>query len=130
LLGLLCSVALIGAACGGDFSPADRVDDRASASTPAARGEPVGRPGLGFRPYYDADVEGCMVDVVTEGGPAAAAGIQEDDVIIELGDLVVFDVRSYAEALDQLTIGQRVTVKLRRGDMTVQLEAIVGRSMR
>ena len=71
-----------------------------------------------------------MVDVVTEGGPAAAAGIQEDDVIIELGDLVVFDVRSYAEALDQLTIGQRVTVKLRRGDMTVQLEAIVGRSMR
>ena len=71
-----------------------------------------------------------MVDSVIEGGPAAKAGIRDGDVIIELGDSIVFDVRSYSEALQQLTIGQKVKVRVIRGNEILHLDATVGRSMR
>src|SRR5262245_15352691 len=69
-------------------SPA-AVPSAAAAPGAAARtappAEPGGRPGLGFRPDYDADVEGCAVADLVPGGAAAAAGIEVGDVIVALG---------------------------------------------
>ena len=127
LLVLFCGMALV-TACGGDFAPPVKVEQ-----PPPVRpssNDPAGRPGLGFKPAYDSQADGCMVDSVIEGGPAAKAGIRDGDVIIELGDSIVFDVRSYSEALQQLTIGQKVKVRVIRGNEILHLDATVGRSMR
>ena len=92
--------------------------------------EPGGRPGLGFKPAYDSNADGCLVESVIAGGAAAKAGIRDGDVIIELGESIVFDVRSYSEALQQLTVGEKVKVRVIRGDEILHLDATVGRSMR
>ena len=114
--------------CGGDLAPPVRIKEPAPVS--ASSNEPAGRPGLGFRPGYDSQADGCLVESVNEGGPAAKAGIRDGDVIIELGESMVIDVRSYSQALQQLTIGEKVMVRVIRGNDILHLEATVGRSMR
>ena len=109
-------------------SPAAAPPGAAPRTAPAA--EPGGRPGLGFRPDYDADVEGCAVADVIPGGAAAAAGIEVGDVIVALGDVACDSVAGYAAALNTLSIGDRVEVTLRRGSRELKLPVVVGRSNR
>ena len=91
----------------------------------------TGRPGLGFMPVYDAaDLPGVSVESVRPGGPAAKAGIQPGDQIVELAGAEVEDVFAYTEILEGLKIGQKVGVLVLRGDNRVELEVVVGRSNR
>ncbi len=100
-------------------------------SAPPSTAQPEGgRPGLGIRPEYDADAEGCVVGDVVPDGAADAAGILPGDVIVALGDQEVTSVATYAVALGNLAIGQKVEVTLKRGTQTVKLPVVVGRSNR
>jgi S1-C subfamily serine protease len=84
------------------------------------------RPALGFMPEYDTAVEGVVVGAVREGGPAAKAGIEDGDVIVMLNGEAVVDARSYAEVLDEQTIGATVPVRIRRGQQQLELKVEIG----
>lgn len=70
---------------------------------------------LGVVPDYLFDEEGMRIDGVTEGKPAAMAGMQKGDVVIQLGDSAVVDMMSYMRALSAFEEGDETTVKFKRG---------------
>jgi hypothetical protein len=71
---------------------------------------------MGIMPSYASDGEGVKVDGVTEGKPAQKAGIQQGDVILQLGDFETKDIQKYMEALGKFEKGQTVNVKVKRGE--------------
>lgn len=89
-----------------------------------------GRPGLGLRPAYGAAAAGMLVDTVTEGGAAAAAGIQDGDLVVELAGQAIDDVQGYSDVLNTLRIGDTVDVVVKRGGETRKLKVKVGVSSR
>jgi len=82
------------------------------------------RPAFGFMPDYNA--AGVGVDTVTEGGPAAAAGIEDGDVIVAVNGKDVPDIETYMEVLDTLIIGRTATVRVRRDGAEVDLQVKIG----
>lgn len=76
---------------------------------------------MGIMPSYASDVEGLKVDGVSEGKPAQKGGIQTGDVIIQMGEFVIKDIQNYMDALGKFDKGQRVPVKVKRGNETVDL---------
>ncbi len=64
----------------------------------------------GTIPDYAAEVEGLLLGGVIEGGPAAEAGLQEGDVIVELAGQAITNIYDYMYVLESLKID--VTVKL------------------
>ncbi len=79
---------------------------------------------LGTLPDYAAsDVEGALINGVTEGGPAAEAGIEGGDQIVEIAGREIANIYDYSHALDGLKIGEPVdVVVLRSGErLTLKL---------
>jgi serine protease Do len=71
----------------------------------------VAQPGQpGVRP-----VRGAVVASVTPGSPAAAAGIQRGDVIVQAGDRAVHNAYDWEAALLELHVGDNVPVTVERG---------------
>ncbi len=70
---------------------------------------------LGIMPDYTFEGDGVHVDGVSEGKPAARAGLQRGDRIIALGDTDVHNVREYMQALSKFQKGDKTTVKFVRG---------------
>jgi hypothetical protein len=56
-------------------------------------------PRLGIMPNYGADGEGVVLGGVAPGLPAARAGLQKDDRIIELAGKPIKDIETYMEVL-------------------------------
>jgi len=100
-------------------------DDEGAAETETEE-EQSGRPALGFMPDYDLDVEGVMVAMLVEGGPAQTAGLQVGDVIVGVDGLTVYDVQSYMECLGNLTIGEQTKVAIKRGGKPLEFVVVVG----
>lgn len=71
---------------------------------------------MGVVPDYMFDGKGMRIDGVREGRPADNAGIEDGDIVIQLGDHEVSDMRSYMEALSQFKEGDETTVTVKRGD--------------
>lgn len=71
---------------------------------------------LGVVPDYLYDGEGMRLDGVTDGKPAAMAGMQKGDVVIKMGDSTIVDMMSYMRALSAFTPGDETTVQYERGD--------------
>ncbi len=76
--------------------------------------------------YYDLPaVEGAFVSSVTEGGPAAQAGIREEDVIVAINGEQVGYVSQLQGEVAMYRPGDRVTVTVYRSgqprDLTVRL---------
>ncbi|MFZ5999403.1 MAG: M20/M25/M40 family metallo-hydrolase [Bacteroidota bacterium] len=69
---------------------------------------------MGIMPSYTSDVEGLLVDGVSEGKPAQKAGILAGDVITQIGSIAVKDIQNYMEALGKFSKGETVPVKLKR----------------
>ncbi len=76
---------------------------------------------MGIMPSYTSDVEGLLVDGVSDDKPAKKAGILAGDVITQIGDIVVKDIQNYMEALGKFEKGQTVPVKVKRNDEVVTL---------
>ncbi len=101
--------------------------DKSAAKTPAAPGTDKPAPtqagqmlGLGVSDLTEALKKelklrgGVRVDSVTE--PAARAGVREGDVIIQLANNEVPDVKTFGQLVGRLDKSKPVTVLLRRGE--------------
>lgn len=69
---------------------------------------------LGVVPDYMYDGEGMRIDGVTEGKPAANAGLKAGDVVVDMGGNAVKDMMSYMRALSKIEKGQTVVVTVER----------------
>jgi S1-C subfamily serine protease len=82
-------------------------------------------PYLGVR--YMATSTGAIVRGNDDGpgvikdSPAAKAGIQAEDIILELNGVKVDDQNSLGNLVQRYNVGDTVTVKVRRGDKTLDL---------
>jgi aminopeptidase YwaD len=73
---------------------------------------------LGIMPDYTFAGTGVRADGVSEGRPAAKAGLKAGDVIIQLGDNNITSMESYMQALGKFTKGEKTKVKYKRGNTT------------
>lgn len=69
---------------------------------------------LGVMPDYLFDGKGMRIDGVTEDRPAAVAGLQKGDIVIQLGDSTVVDMMSYMRALSIFEEGNSTKVVVDR----------------
>jgi hypothetical protein len=69
---------------------------------------------LGVVPDYMYSGQGMRIDGVTDGKPAAAAGLKTGDVVIALGDQKVTDMMSYMRALGAFSKGESTKVTVLR----------------
>ncbi|MEO0311494.1 MAG: hypothetical protein RIQ89_1151 [Bacteroidota bacterium] len=75
---------------------------------------------LGVVPDYSFTGEGMRIDGVSEGKPAAKAGLLKGDVVIQLGSQLITDMQTYMKALGKFSKGETTTVKVKRGTDTVE----------
>jgi hypothetical protein len=75
---------------------------------------PGGRAGMrlftGTIPDYTTEVKGLLLGGVVGGGPAAEAGLQKGDVIVEIAGQSITNIYDYTYALDVLKIGEPAKV--------------------
>jgi S1-C subfamily serine protease len=69
---------------------------------------------MGVMPSYSSSEAGLKVDGVSDGKPAAKAGILTGDLIIQIGEYKIKDIQAYMETLGKFEKGQSTTVKLMR----------------
>ncbi|PZR29486.1 MAG: hypothetical protein DI535_01890 [Citrobacter freundii] len=77
---------------------------------------------MGIMPDYTYPGEGVRADGVTDGRPAAKAGLKTGDVIIQLGPHKVNSVESYMQALNSFNKGEKTKVKFKRGTQVIETE--------
>jgi S1-C subfamily serine protease len=71
-------------------------------------------------------VRGALVDRVYAETPAAAAGMQPNDVVLQLEGVAVRDENHLINLISNLPAGQRVRMQVWRDRRMVTLEAVVG----
>lgn len=81
------------------------------------------RASLGTIPDYSADVDGVLVSGVRPGSAADRAGIRAGDILVKLGNRTIHNVQDFAMALGANKPGETVQVIVRRGGVTLTLEA-------
>jgi len=100
-----------------------------------AQGKVV-RPYVGIR-YQSIDPQiagfyrlpaqyGAYVTQVTQSSPAAQAGIQEDDIIVQIGDFALDDSHPYINALFNYKPGDTVSFTLLRGSKKIEVKVTLG----
>jgi hypothetical protein len=87
-----------------------------------ATGRVSGVPRIGFMPgnYHEED-KGVLVGGVNDGGPAAKAGMKENDVIVQIAGKPVKNMTAYMELMRLQKQGQPVEVVVERGGKQVKL---------
>ena len=69
---------------------------------------------------------GALVAAVTEGGPAAAAGIEQGDVILEFNGREVAEMRRLPAMVAETSVGSTVDVKIWRRNAEQSVRVTVG----
>lgn len=77
---------------------------------------------LGTIPDMTFGGPGVRLKGTTPGSPAERAGLREGDVVLRLGTRDVADLRALAEALRAAKAGERVSVRVRRGEEELEVE--------
>jgi aminopeptidase YwaD len=77
---------------------------------------------MGVVPDYMFSGTGMRIDGVTEGKPAATAGLQKGDVVLRIGAVDVPDMMGYMKALGQFNKGDSAPVKILRDGKEVMVE--------
>jgi hypothetical protein len=75
---------------------------------------------LGIMPDYTFSGTGVRADGVTDGRPAAKAGLKAGDVIIQLGENIITSMENYMQALNKFNKGDKTKVKFKRGNETIE----------
>ena len=75
---------------------------------------------LGVVPDYAFEGEGMRIDGVSDGRPAAKAGLLKGDVVIQLGEHKITDMMTYMKALGKFSKGDTTKVKIKRGANTLE----------
>jgi hypothetical protein len=88
-----------------------------AAAPPASRGGEAAprRASLGTVPDFAFPGPGVRADAITEGSPAAKAGLQPGDVIVRINDRAVANLQEYSTLLRTFKPGETVSVVIRRG---------------
>jgi aminopeptidase YwaD len=76
---------------------------------------------FGIIPSYSSSGPGLTIDGVRSEGPAEIAGIQSGDIIVEIDGKDIQDIYDYMHRLGDLKKGQKVEVKIKRGDRALEL---------
>lgn len=76
---------------------------------------------LGVMPDYLFDGKGMRIDGITADRPAAVAGLQKGDVVIQLGDSTVVDMMSYMRALSIFEEGNTTKVVVDRSGERIEV---------
>lgn len=69
---------------------------------------------MGVMPDYLYSDGGMRIDGVTQGRPAANAGLRKGDVVVRMGDSTVTDIYGYMRALSVFEAGDTTTVVVKR----------------
>jgi Zn-dependent M28 family amino/carboxypeptidase len=77
---------------------------------------------LGVVPDYMYDGQGMRIDGVTDGKPAAKAGLLKGDVVIQLGEHRVNDMMSYMKSLSAFKKGDATRVKVLREGREIEAD--------
>lgn len=77
---------------------------------------------LGVVPDYLYDGKGMRIDGITDGKPAANAGLQVGDVVVRMGQVEVTDMMSYMKGLSVFSKGDKAPVKVLRGGKEMDVE--------
>jgi hypothetical protein len=104
---------------------ADRIPyERVERSSENAGNRETLRAYIGTIPDYGTEVKGVKITGVRAGSPAEKGGLKGGDVIIGFGSAKVANIYDYTYALDAVKIGQRVEVRVIRGDNEVSLQVV------
>jgi len=76
--------------------------------------------------YAPGDVKGMKLSGVAPDGPAAQAGVQGGDVIVELAGRKIENIYDYTFAIEALKIGEAVKIVVVRDGKNVELEVTPG----
>jgi S1-C subfamily serine protease len=92
----------------------------------AEASEPGRRVQLGTVPDFAYHGQGYRISEVTPDSPAAQAGLQAGDIIVQLGTSPITDLRALASILRTLQPGERIAITFRRGaaEHTVQTQLV------
>lgn len=74
--------------------------------------------------YAQGDIQGVLLSGVSKDGPAAKAGVQAKDIVIELAGRKVENIYDYTYAIEALKVGQETEIVVRRGDTTHRFKVI------
>lgn len=77
---------------------------------------------LGVVPDYMYDGQGMRIDGVSDGKPAAKAGLKKGDIVIQLGEHRITDMMSYMKALGAFKKGDAAKVKVLRDGGEVEAD--------
>ena len=77
---------------------------------------------MGVMPDYSFDKKGLRVDGVTDGKPAAKAGLKAGDIILKMGDLDIADIYGYMDALGKFKKGDSTKIIVQRAAETLTLD--------
>ena len=77
---------------------------------------------LGVVPDYLYSDPGMRIDGVSEGRPAAKAGLQKGDIVTQMGDQAITSMMDYMKALSTFTKGQTVPVTVKRVDAVLTVD--------
>ncbi|MCS6808515.1 MAG: M20/M25/M40 family metallo-hydrolase [Bacteroidota bacterium] len=79
------------------------------------------RVSLGIVPSYSYTGKGLRIDAVTQGRPAAKAGMQEGDIIINIDGKEITDIQAYMQVLSKLQPSQTIRVRVLRDTEPIDL---------
>ncbi|MFO0969599.1 MAG: trypsin-like peptidase domain-containing protein [Gemmataceae bacterium] len=88
-------------------------------------GAPAGGAYLGLK--LDKEGRGCRVENVTDGSPAAKAGLKADDVVTMVAGHRVASADDLVRQVATLTPGAEVDIKVQRGEETLTIRVKLGR---
>ncbi len=78
--------------------------------------------GLGTMPDFSYQGKGVKIGGITNGSPAAKAGLLKGDIIIKFGNKEISDLRTYASALKNHKPGDEVEIEYIRKDKRVKVK--------
>ncbi len=86
----------------------------------------VGGVYLGVIPEYSRNVDGVLLAGVAPGSPAAAAGLREGDVIVQLAQRKISNIEDLTDALASHKPADQVTITVQRGATNAALPTTLG----
>jgi len=81
---------------------------------------------VGTVPDFAGDVDGYKLGGVTDGSPAAKAGLKAGDIIIQFGDKKISNIYDFTYALGDYLPGNKVNVLVKRGAEDLKFEIELG----
>jgi len=81
---------------------------------------------VGTVPDFAGEVDGYKLGGVTDGSPAAKAGLQAGDIITQFGEKKISNIYDFTYALGNYVPGDKVKVLVKRGEEVLTIEIELG----